>query len=70
MHYHYFTIEQRESLKELMQRRLDGEPLQKALERLHEPDYGTCTRCGKDIAFVLLEDNPAALLCRACSAPD
>ncbi len=69
MHYHYFTIEQRESLKALMQRRLDGEALQKALGRLHEPDFGTCTRCGNDIAFALLEDNPAALLCRECAAP-
>jgi RNA polymerase-binding transcription factor DksA len=69
MHYHYFTIEQRESLRNLMQARLEGEPRRKALERLHEPDYGTCTRCGQDIAFALLADDPVALLCRGCAAP-
>jgi len=66
MHYHYFTLEQRESLRNLMIASLEGEPLQKALERLHEPDYGTCMRCGKDIAYALLADDPARIICRDC----
>lgn len=67
MHYHYFTIEQREALRDAIQARLEGEPQRKALERLHEPDYGTCVRCGKDIAFALLQDDPSTLVCRSCS---
>ncbi len=66
MHYHYFTLEQRESLRNLMHATLEGESLKSALARLHEPDYGTCTRCGKDIAFALLADDPVRVVCRDC----
>ena len=66
MHYHYFTIEQRESLRNVMQATLRGEQLRSALDRLREPDFGTCSRCGKDIPYVLLADDPARLVCRDC----
>jgi RNA polymerase-binding transcription factor DksA len=65
-HYHYLTIEQREALAARLRASLTGEALHKALERLHEPDYGTCIECGKDIAYSRLEEDPAALHCRDC----
>ena len=68
MHYHYLTVEQRESLEHQIRIRITGEPqLKDALGRLHAPDYGTCIECGKDIAFVRLEEDPAALHCRDCA---
>jgi RNA polymerase-binding transcription factor DksA len=67
MHYHYFTIEQRESLASLMRQRLEGEPLARALERLRASDYGLCARCGADIPFIRLEEDPFAGLCRRCA---
>jgi RNA polymerase-binding transcription factor DksA len=66
-HYHYLTIEQRESLAALMRSKLSGEPLSKALARLHEPDYGTCIECGADIPYSRLAEDPAALHCRDCA---
>lgn len=68
MHYHYLTIEQRESLEKLMRSRVRGESeLKAALEKLHQPDYGTCIECGKDIDYVRLQVEPFALHCLACS---
>jgi len=67
MHYHYLTIEQRESLDKLMRARIPGgTQLTSALERLHQPDYGVCIECGKDIGYVRLQEDPLALHCRAC----
>ena len=66
--HHYLTIEQREMLERLICARYDTGPrLKTALERLHQPDYGVCIECGKDIEFVRLEADPAALHCRACA---
>ena len=73
MHYHYFTIEQRESLERLLRAQL-GTPLgtqqgaAQALQRLHSPDYGVCAQCGADIPYVRLLDFPGELLCAACRA--
>ena len=68
MHYHYLTLEQRESIERIIRARIVAQPqLKEALERLHAPDYGVCIECGKDIAFVRLEADPAALHCQDCS---
>jgi RNA polymerase-binding transcription factor DksA len=67
MHYHYFTLEQRDALTQSMKANFEGEPLQKALERLREPDFGVCAACGRDIPFVRLQENPAAIHCRGCA---
>jgi DnaK suppressor protein len=40
--------------------------LERALERMAEGSYGTCTRCGADIPRSRLEAVPAAELCIAC----
>lgn len=117
MHYHYLTIEQRESLQELLLQRaavLRGEiaaalrrsgdesalglanhvkevrdepvadlesaieiaeierderelrAVERALARLHEPEYGVCADCGEDIPFSRLNANPVATRCAAC----
>jgi DnaK suppressor protein len=67
MHYHYFTIEQRESLERLIRARMAEEPEMKSvLARLHTPDFGVCERCGADIAFARLAEDPKATLCYAC----
>ncbi|MGH8733108.1 MAG: TraR/DksA family transcriptional regulator [Burkholderiales bacterium] len=68
MHYHYLTIEQRESLEKLMRSSARGESeLKAALEKLRQPDYGICIECGKDIEYVRLQAQPFALHCAACS---
>ena len=68
MHYHYLTIEQRETLEKLIRSRIGaGARLETMLERLYQPDYGVCIECGKDIGFVRLEADPSALHCRACA---
>ena len=68
MHYHYLTIEQRETLAKLIRARLaPGAQLESALGRLHQPDYGVCIECRKDIGFVRLEADPWALHCQACA---
>lgn len=68
MHYHYLTIEQRESLEKLVRAGIRGESqLKTALEKLRQPDYGTCIECGKDIDYARLQIEPFALHCLACS---
>ena len=64
MHYHYFTLEQRESLEHLI--RSTGHP--ELLQRLHTAEYGVCKTCGADIPYVRLLDSPAAELCAACQS--
>ena len=67
-HHHYLTIGQRETLENLIRSRIGtGARLETALERLHQPDYGVCIECGRDIEFVRLEADPSALHCRACA---
>jgi DnaK suppressor protein len=68
MRYHYLTLEQRAALEQrLRASSADEHSLQAALQRLHQPDYGVCIECGKDIAFVRLEADPGALHCGACA---
>jgi RNA polymerase-binding protein DksA len=40
--------------------------VERALGRLHEPDYGICVDCGSDIPFSRLSVNPTATRCIAC----
>ena len=68
MHYHYFTLEQRDALEQQLRSSIRGErALQAALQRLYQPDYGVCIDCGKDIAFVRLQADPDALHCGDCA---
>jgi RNA polymerase-binding protein DksA len=39
---------------------------EKALERLHTPEYGVCTDCGADIPYSRLNAEPSATRCIAC----
>jgi RNA polymerase-binding protein DksA len=39
---------------------------EKALERLHTPDYGVCIDCGADIPYSRLNAEPSATRCIAC----
>jgi RNA polymerase-binding transcription factor DksA len=67
MHYHYFTIEQREALKQAISARLAEQPaLRSALERLHTPEFGVCEACGGDIPFTRLHADPGVRLCGRC----
>jgi RNA polymerase-binding transcription factor DksA len=68
VHYHYFTIEQRESLERQIRSQGAAEAAQ-TLKRLHTPEYGLCQRCGADIPYVRLIDFPARLYCAACESP-
>jgi RNA polymerase-binding transcription factor DksA len=69
MHHHYLTIEQRETLAQLIRSHHPpgSQRLQTELERLHQPDYGVCIECRKDIGFARLEADPTALHCRECA---
>lgn len=68
MHYHYLTIEQRETLMNLIRSRfVPGTQLEIELDRLRQPDYGVCIDCGKDIGFVRLIADPWTLHCQACA---
>ena len=67
MHYHYFTIEQRESLERLIRSSLAGRPeMTSALARLRSPGFGVCERCGADIAYAKLTSDPLQRLCAGC----
>jgi RNA polymerase-binding transcription factor DksA len=68
MHYHYFTLEQRDALAESIRARA-GEPgMTSAAQRLHAPDYGVCESCGNDIPFIRLMSNPRLRRCTRCLA--
>ena len=67
MHYHYFTIEQREALEQLIRARMADRPeMMSALERLHSPDFGVCEACGGDIAYARLVADPLLRRCAGC----
>lgn len=68
MHYHYFTIEQREALAQLMHARMAEPGMETALRRLHAPEFGVCETCGDDIPFVQLRANPRLTHCARCAA--
>jgi DnaK suppressor protein len=66
MHYHYFTLEQRDSLEQQIRASLMGPALHSALGRLHSADYGVCEACGGDIPFRRLRADPLARRCPRC----
>ena len=68
MHYHYFTIEQRNVLAELMRARAAEPGMAAALERIHTPEFGVCETCEGDIPFVELQVNPRLRRCARCLA--
>ena len=68
MHYHYFTLEQRAVLENLIRALPSESARSSALSRLREPGYGVCIECGKDIPFARLEADPSALHCQACGS--
>jgi RNA polymerase-binding transcription factor DksA len=63
VHYHYFTLEQRDSLEQVIRSHPGSEDL---LKRLHSAEYGVCAACGGDIPYARLLRSPAALLCPDC----
>jgi RNA polymerase-binding transcription factor DksA len=68
IHYHYLTLEQRSTLERIIRSRVAAPAqLASALARLHQPDYGVCIECGKDIGYDRLEADPDALHCKACA---
>jgi RNA polymerase-binding transcription factor DksA len=67
MHYHYFTIEQRDILVELMRARSAEPGMEGALKRFHTPEFGVCETCGDDIPFVQLRTNPRLTHCARCA---
>ena len=68
MHYHYFTIEQRNALAELMRERAAEPGMDAALERIHTAEFGVCESCQGDIPFVQLQANPLLTRCDRCLA--
>ena len=66
MHYHYFTLEQRNVLAELMRLRIAEPGMASALDRLRTPEYGVCESCGADIAYARLAVDPQLSRCPAC----
>ncbi|HTQ74198.1 MAG TPA: TraR/DksA family transcriptional regulator [Burkholderiales bacterium] len=42
--------------------------VERALLRLHEPEYGVCADCEAEIPFTRLAANPTATRCVACQA--
>ena len=68
MHYHYFTIEQRNVLTELMRARSAEPGMETALKRLHAPEFGVCDSCENDIPFAQLRVNPLLTRCPRCLA--
>lgn len=68
-HYRYFTLEQRDHLEQAIRDQVAAPAeLARALERLHEPDYGICEACGADIPYVQMIEAPAATRCLSCRA--
>lgn len=68
MHYHYFTIEQRNALTKLMRERSAEPGMEAALKRFHTAEFGVCESCEEDIPFAQLRDNPQLRRCARCLA--
>jgi len=68
MHYHYFTLEQRDALSRqiLDLTAQDAGRKASAIDYLHSPEYGICQVCGADIPYVRLLDNPFQKTCEHC----
>ncbi len=70
MHYHYFTLEQRDALASQIRAQMagrQGERQSDALAALRSPGYGVCESCQADIPFVHLLEDPLARFCRRCT---
>lgn len=65
MHYHYFTLEQRDNLARAIAAR--GPGMEHLLSHLHSPDFGVCGKCGGDIAYIRLLELPDADRCDTCA---
>lgn len=68
MHYHYFTLEQRDALYRRIQEST-AKPVEgatSAAAALRESDYGICEACQADIPFVRLLKDPFQRLCGRC----
>ncbi len=65
MHYHYFTLEQREALARQVLSQFKADP-KSALAALREPGYGVCEACEADIPYVQLMEDPLQRLCKGC----
>ena len=68
MHYHYFTIEQRDVLTQLMRERSAEPGMEAARKRFHTAEYGVCESCEADIPFAGLRANPLLTRCPRCLA--
>jgi len=68
MHYHYFTIEQRDFLAQWIRARMAEPGMEAALERLYTPEFGVCESCEADIPFAHLKENPRLRRCVRCLA--
>jgi RNA polymerase-binding transcription factor DksA len=66
MHYHYFTLEQRDALSQQIRGMPSKEAAGPALEFLRSPEYGVCEVCGEDIAFIRLLQDPLLRRCGHC----
>ena len=66
MHYHYFTLEQRQALERAIRQRMMEPGMETVLERLRTPDFGVCESCGEPIGKARLQAFPRATLCVAC----
>ena len=42
--------------------------VERALGRLHTPEFGLCAGCGAEIPYARLQANPSASRCLACQA--
>jgi RNA polymerase-binding transcription factor DksA len=69
MHYHYFTLEQRDALSRQIAETAAKDPgaARNGLIALHSPDYGLCEACGADIPFVWLLQDPFQRRYRRCA---
>ena len=47
---------------------LELREIDRALARLHTPEYGQCADCGEDIPFIRLQANPMAFRCIGCQS--
>ena len=61
-------LEDQEAITALENARvLEIQQIRRALARIAEGSYGTCTRCGAESAYKRLQALPTATLCIACA---
>ena len=67
MHYHYFTLEQRDALSRQIRDLPGQDGAGPALDFLRSPEYGICEACGDDIPFTRLLQDPLSRRCARCA---